>query len=97
MKSSRTSDDEMIDYSFRVIAMARGDYELITQRASKYSRRHHRHKTKQAAEAHAAKWARRVKGRGKKIESTRPQNPATHRLGGPGQSDGTADCGARCC
>ena len=54
-------DPKMINYSFCIVAMARGDYRLITQRNGKGSRRYHRHKTKQDAEAHAAKWARRVK------------------------------------
>lgn len=58
---SGTNNTEMIDYSFRIVAMARGDYELITQRNGNGSRRYHRHKTKRDAEAHAAKWARRVK------------------------------------
>lgn len=58
---SATNNTEMIDYSFRIVAMARGDYELITQRNGSGSRRYHRHKTMQDAEAHAAKWARRVK------------------------------------
>jgi hypothetical protein len=47
--------------------MARSDYVLTTRRNSKYSRRHHRHWTKQEAEAHAAKWARRVKAEERKF------------------------------
>jgi hypothetical protein len=57
----KTGSTEMSNYSFRIVAMARGDYVLTTQRKSRYSRRHYRYKTKEQAEAHAAKWARRVK------------------------------------
>jgi hypothetical protein len=63
----KTSSAEMISYSFRIVAMARGDYVLTTQRNSRYSRRHYRYKTKQEAEAHAAKWARRVKAEERRL------------------------------
>jgi hypothetical protein len=62
MKRSKVNkDDEMIDHSYRIAAMAKRGYELVTQRNGKFTRRYHRYKTKQEAEAHANRWARRVK------------------------------------
>jgi hypothetical protein len=68
----KISTTEMINHSFRIVAMARGDYELTTQRDDKGSRRHHRHKTKQEAEAHATKWARPVKAEERRLGRPEP-------------------------
>jgi hypothetical protein len=78
MKSSRINrDDEMIDHSYRIAAMARGGYELVTQRNGKFTRRYHRYNTKKEAEAHANRWAR-VKREGKRSWSSRARNPSTY-------------------